>query len=589
MTSDNTVSIFNQASSLMQQGDYANAIKLIYPVVKQYPTFFNGWLLFSRCLYALGHVKEAVDIAQNADNVDPMKNEFEQISLLMEQQDYAAAERVAQKLLKEFGPHPKAYFTLGSIFLKMNMAEEAVTLLERALEYLPSNLSLRKLLADSYAEAGQYRKAIDSLKILTELDECFDTQWLLIARLLKYGQYADVERYCHKALALASGDAEKVSQINLVYGQMLRIVGQRDKSIELIKGSLKANPQNMKAWWALADFKNYSFSKSETQALTALKRSNRQSPSLSPLFFAYAKMRENQSNAEQSMADYRIANACKSTTHFSVEFLEQEYKQRKEAYTSEVLLTQSPPLEGSPLPIFIVGLPRSGSTLVEQMLATHSKIDGTMEQPTLPDVEAAAHRYALKQYGTGLTQALEKFTPKELAWLGERYLSESKIFRSGTSPFFIDKQLFNHRLVGFIHKILPEAVIIDVRRDPFDCAISLFKQYFASGVEFSYDFQDIGATYKAYVDLMDYWHSVIPNRVLTLQYETLVKEPKQELTRILSHIGLKYESDCLQFSQTKRPIHTASSEQVREPLNTRGIGGWRKYEEHVKELFINLF
>ena len=588
MSSDNTFSIYNQASSLVQQSDYANALKLIYPVVKQHPTFFSGWLLFSRCLYALGHVKEAVDIAQNAENVDPMKNEFELISLHMEQQDYAAAERIAQKLLKEFGPHPKAYFTLGNIFLKMNMPEEGVSVLEQALEDLPSNLSLRKLLADSYADAGQYCKTIESLKILTELDECFDTLWLLIVRLLKYGQYEDVEQYCQKALNHASGDAEKVSQINLVYGQMLRIVGQRDKSIELIKGSLEANPQNMEAWWALADFKNYSFSKSEKQALTALKCSNRQSPSLSPLFFAYAKMRENQSNTEQSMTDYRIANACKSTAHFSVEFLEKEYKQRKEAYTSEVLLTQSPPLEGSPTPVFIVGLPRSGSTLVEQMLATHSQIDATMEQPTLPDIEAAAHRYALKQYGTGLTQALKRFTPKELAWLGERYLSESKIFRSGTSPFFIDKQLFNHRLVGFIHKILPKSIIIDVRRDPMDCSISLFKQYFASGVDFSYDFQDIGTTYKAYVDLMDYWHSVLPNRVLTLQYEKLVKEPKQELTRTLRHIGLKYEGECLQFSQTKRPIHTASSEQVREPLNTKGIGGWRKYEAYVKELMISL-
>jgi len=586
MSLDNTVSIYNQASLLVQKGDYANALKLIYPTVKAYPTFFKGWLLFSRCLYALGHVKEAVDIAQNADNVDPMKKEFEQISLLMGQHDYTAAEQVALQILKEFGPHPKAYFTLGRIYLQVNIPEEGIKALEHAVEHLPSNLSIRKLLADSYASAGQYRSTIESLRTLITLDECFDTLWLLITHLLKYGQYEDIEQYCKSALNHAAGDDEKVSQINLVYGQMLRIVGQRDKSIEIIKSSLESNPQNMEAWWALADFKNYPFTEGEMQKLTALTRSNPPSLSASPLYFAFAKMRETQLTPEQSISDYRIANACKSAEHFKVESLKREYEQRQAAYTAEALQTQAPVQKDLPIPIFIVGLPRSGSTLVEQMLATHSKIDGTMEQPTLPDVEAAAQRYAMKQYGVNLIQALERFTPKELLMFGEQYLRESAFFRTGTSPFFIDKQLFNHRLVGFIHKILPEAVIIDVRRDPFDCAISLFKQYFPSGVEFSYDFQNIGTTYNAYTALMDYWHCALPNRVLTVYYETLVTEPEKELTRLFNHIGLHFEDDCLQFSHTKRPIHTASSEQVREPLNTHAVGRWKDYESYIDKSFL---
>lgn len=586
MSSDNTVSIYNQASLLVQKADYANALKLIYPTVKSHPTFFKGWLLFSRCLYAIGHVKEAVDIALNAENVDPMKREFEQISLLMEQQDYSAAEQIALQMLKEFGPHPKAYFTLGRIFLQVNMPEEGIEVLEQAVEHLPSNLSIRKLLSDGYASAGQYSNTIESLKTLTTLDECFDTLWLLITHLLKYGQYEDIEQYCQRALHHAAGDAEKVSQINLVYGQMLRIVGQRDKSIATIKRSLESNPQNMEAWWALADFKNYPFNEGEMQKLNALTRSNPPSLSTSPLYFALAKMRETQVMPEQSISDYRVANACKSAGHFKVESLKREYEQRQAAYTAKALQLQAPIQNDSPTPIFIVGLPRSGSTLLEQMLATHSKIDGTMEQPTLPDVEAAAQRYALKQYGVSLTQALERFTPDELSMFKEQYLRESAIFRSGTAPFFIDKQLFNHRLVGFIHKILPEAVIIDVRRDPFDCAISLFKQYFPSGVEFSYDFQDIGTTYNAYTALMDYWHCALPNRVLTVHYEALVSEPEKELTKIFNHIGLHYENECLQFSHTKRPIHTASSEQVREPLNTNAIGRWSDYELYIDKSFL---
>jgi hypothetical protein len=194
----------------------------------------------------------------------------------------------------------------------------------------------------------------------------------------------------------------------------------------------------------------------------------------------------------------------------------------------------------------------------------------------------------MQRYNLPLTQALDKLTGDELSQLGQAYLDESALFRSKNTDFFIDKQPFNFRLIGFIHKILPHAIVIDVRRNPLDCGFSLYKQYFHSGVEFSYKLNHIGAVYDAYLKIMKHWSNVLPSKVVKLQYETLVNDPEQEIRDLLANVGVQFEERCLHFYQTKRSIHTASSEQVRKPLNKNGIGAWRKVERELLELVRSL-
>ena len=199
-------------------------------------------------------------------------------------------------------------------------------------------------------------------------------------------------------------------------------------------------------------------------------------------------------------------------------------------------------------------------------------------------IERQAQSLCYARDKLGLYEALASFSPEELAELGQSYIDHGSVFRKEGADYFTDKNPFNFRNIGLIHKILPDAVIIDVRRNPMDCGFSLYKQYFSSGVDFSYDLSHIGTFYNAYLKLMSHWHQILPGRVLTLQYEDLINSPEQHIRQLLEHVGVEYESACLNFHETKRNIRTASSEQVRTPINTKGIGSWRRAEKYLAPL-----
>jgi len=234
-----------------------------------------------------------------------------------------------------------------------------------------------------------------------------------------------------------------------------------------------------------------------------------------------------------------------------------------------------------PAPIFIVGLPRSGSTLVEQILASHSSVEGTMELPNILTQVRELDR--LDPRGDGYPERLQELPPARHAASGRRYLAETRPLRSGR-PHFIDKMPNNFSHVALIHLILPRATIIDVRRHPLDACFSTYKQYFAEGQSFGYDLEDLGRYYRCYLALMDHWNSVLPGKVLHVQYEALVKDPEGTIRRLLGHCGLPFESACLNFHQTQRSVRTASAEQVRQPLYSSAVGYWKHFESELEPL-----
>ncbi|NVK57044.1 MAG: sulfotransferase [Alteromonadaceae bacterium] len=584
MSQDLTQSLLTQANTLIAAGKLTDAIKLLYQTVQQHPKFYQGWLLFSRCLFEVGHKKESLQVAQHADNVDPLQQDFQRIQQCMQQNQSDVAADIARQMLNKQAHHPKACFTLASIALANNMPLQSISILEQAVVHMPANLTLRKLLSDSYIKAGYFAKSIVAAKGLAELDECFDTLWALIGLFFKYGQYNELLECCQRANAYSGNDKLKQSQLDLRRGQALRILGRRSESIQYLQSSLQANPHNAEAWWALADFKNYVFSADDQRQLESLLQTNVPEQVKSVAAFALAKLSENTSTPAQTMSLYNNANQLTDSAHYRPELMQNEFAVRMKSYTQEVLSTQASRVNKACVPIFIVGLPRSGSTLIEQMLASHSEIEGTIEQPTLPCIESNAHQYALQHHNAGLSEAIGKFTPEALSHFGQAYIDQGALFRSTNCQFFTDKQPFNFRLIGLIHKILPHAVIIDVRRNPMDCGLSLYKQYFHSGVDFSYNLKHIGATYNAYISLMDHWATVLPGKVLTVQYEALVHSPQKHIAQILQHVGVNYEQDCLNFHNTDRAIHTASSEQVRQPINTKGLGAWEPLAPYLSEL-----
>jgi hypothetical protein len=297
------------------------------------------------------------------------------------------------------------------------------------------------------------------------------------------------------------------------------------------------------------------------------------------LSFALGKALEDRAEYAASFEYYARGNSLKrATARYSIESLERSALQQESVCTADFFAARKG--VGCPRfdPIFIVGLPRAGSTLLEQILASHSQVEGTMELAEIP-------RLALHLSGReGNTEAsrypaiLAELTPESLAQLGEKYLQDTAVFRTSGKPRFIDKMPNNFRHIGLLHLILPNARIIDARREPLACCFSNFKQLFASGQEFTYSLEDLGRYYRAYVRLMSHWDAVLPGKVLRVQHESVVADLEGNVRRVLEFCGLPFEPACLEFWKTARTVRTASSEQVRRPIFREGLDQWRNFE-----------
>lgn len=581
-----TDDFLTNANQLVNNADFPAAIVLLKKALKQQPDFYQGWLLLSKCLFETGYIKESIQVAQHAERFDPLQKAFHQIQVQMQKHAFNDVQVLANMMLSDVPGHPRAIFTLAHLFLIQSQPETSLKLLLQGLQVSPTNLTLRHKLIECHATAGNYLAAIDAATTLVEMDESFDTLWELISLQLKYAQHQDLLNSCDRATKFINNDPIKLSVLEMVRGQTQRIIGERELCIKSLRSSLAANRKNVDSWWALADMKNYQFSEDERTAIEVLLQDNSATQKFkSVATFALAKACESESD---SMALYHQANRLYNTKEFNIHDVKKEFNTRIHTYSKQSLSIQASKVDAQPSVIFIVGLPRSGSTLVEQILASHSQIEGTIEQPTLPSIEKKAQAMCRDKFNADLPSSLSSLTPDDLSELGLAYLSNGKIFRYANKTFFTDKQPFNFRLVGLIHKILPNAKIIDVRRDPLDCGLSLYKQYFPAGVEFSYNLTNIGAFYNAYTYLMNYWETMLPGKVLRVQYEDLVKSPESQIKKLLEYIGVGYEDRCLNFHDTKRTVHTASSEQVREPINTKGIGSGINAQVYLSELIDSL-
>ena len=284
------------------------------------------------------------------------------------------------------------------------------------------------------------------------------------------------------------------------------------------------------------------------------------------------------------MSAYHQANACHPANPFNSTSFEQAIDRITKAFSPETLSIQADKTSKDVTPIFILGLPRSGSTLIEQILASHSHVEGTLELLALPSVKREAHRLCVRNYDGHYLDKISLLQADLLASLGHSYLEKAEFFRKEKAPYFIDKLPHNFEHVGLIHKILPHAIIIDARRNPMDCGYSLYKQYFSAGSGFSYNLQSIGAYYKGYLKLMDHWDAHIPGKVVRFQYEALVRNPTIIIRELLSLIGLSFEESCLNFHKNDRAVRTASSEQVRQPIYSKSFGAWQSVENYLAPL-----
>ncbi|HEV2748378.1 MAG TPA: sulfotransferase [Allosphingosinicella sp.] len=486
--------------------------------------------------------------------------------------DLPVAERILRPHLKSDPFDVAAIRMMAELAARVGRFADAEHLLRRALELAPGFAAARANLATILHRQNRPAEAIEVLDQLLGGDpDNAAHQNLKAAALGRIGGYEEALGLYRELLARFP-DQPKVW---MSYGHVLKTVGRRDESIAAYRRAIAISPGLGEVWWSLANLKTVRLDNDDIAAMTAaLERGKLAEEDRFHLHFALGKAHEDAGRVEESFGHYAEGNRLRrAEIGYDADAISDHVAGSKALFTGEFFARRAGWGCPAPDPIFILGMPRAGSTLVEQMLASHPMVEGTME---LPDIPALVK--GLVASGRDYPDCLDELGPADIAGLGEDYLQRTRIQRKTDRPLFIDKMPNNWAHIGLIRLILPNARIIDARRHPVACCFSNFKQHFARGQGFTYDLEDLGRYYSDYVTLLRHYDEVLPGRVHRVLHEALVDDPEAELRRLLDYLGLPFDEACLRFYENERAVRTASSEQVRRPINREGMDQWRPFE-----------
>lgn len=549
-------------------------------VVAAAPGLDAAWLAYGDVLVDLEKYPDARLAYERARLADPHCRRIEEATAALVAEDRKTAELIFRDILKADSSHVAALCGLAAISLTVSRGGDALRLLRHALKqsaHLP--LAWRGL-CQAMVDLGRLPEAEAAVRRLLKIEAENPKNWVLLGTVCtRLMRQPDALIAFEEAARLNPGEV----RLRLSIGHLHKTLGHRRDCEEAYKACLDLDPSFGEAYWSLADLKTYVFSDTEIARMQALlKGDGGDDVDQAQLHFALGRAFEHKEDYALAFRHYSIANARRrKTVPFDIEVFENKTRRVRDCFDSAFFSRRSGAGWPDRSPIFVVGLPRSGSTLVEQILASHSSVEGTFE---LPNVLTIVREFDHSNpEHDAYPENLRAVPPEQFAMLGRRYLDETAPIRSGR-PHFIDKMPNNFSHVGLIHAMLPNAIIVDARRHPMDSCFSTYKQYFAEGQSFSYDLADLGRYYRCYLSLMDHWDKVLPGKVLHLQYEELVRNPEANIRRLLMHCGLDFEPSCLAFHETKRPVRTASAEQVRQPLYASGIGYWRHFESELEPL-----
>jgi predicted Zn-dependent protease len=493
----------------------------------------------------------------------------------------------AEALLRE---HLKAHPTdiaalrmLAEVAARLRRYAEAQALLERCLQLAPSFDAARHNYATVLNRQGKAAAALSQVEqLLAREPRNPGFRNLKAAVLANLGDYAG-------SAAVYAGVLDEFphqAKVWMSYGHSLKTAGQSAAAIDAYRRAIAAQPTLGEAYWSLANLKTFRFSAADVVAMrAALTRTDLDSEDRLHFEFALGKALEDASAYAESFEHYARGNGLRRAAYpYAADRTSGFVRRARQMFTHEFFAARAGWGVASTDPIFILGLPRAGSTLLEQILASHSQVEGTMELPDMPQIarELAARGAADEQ--AGFFESVAALTATEVRALGERYLEGTRIFRRAGAAHFIDKMPNNWQYVGLIQLLLPQALIIDARRHPLGCALSCFKQHFARGQGFTYDLEDLGRYYRDYVALMAHFDEVLPGRVQRVIYERLVADTEAVVRRLLAGCGLPFEEACLKFYDNERAVRTASSEQVRQPIFNEAVEHWRHYQPWLQPL-----
>jgi tetratricopeptide (TPR) repeat protein len=555
--------------------DAARASNAFEQAVSINPALESSWRALESLYRLRGDIPGAERIAQQLAILQRMPADLVRAAGLVSEDELDAAEPLLHACLQREAEDIEVLRLLSIIAQRRGRMHDAEQWLAKVRTLAPDSIDARSDHALLLLERQKYQQAIEHLDWLIQHEPHNGGHRMLRANA--HAGRGDHEAALHDYECLLDAASEHEAALQVLRGHSLQAVGKKHEAIASYRAAAAARPGFGDAYWSLANLKTDLFDDQEITAMqAALASADLPTTDAIHLHFALGKAWENRAAYSQSWAHYSRGNALKSAqTPYRAGFLEANTQMTRQLFTPAFLAARTSVGCADSSAIFIVGLPRSGSTLIEQILASHSQVEGTQELPLLPRMVEEIQGYP---------QSLATWDAERMRELGQRYLEESREFRHTDRGYFIDKMPNNFRHIGLIHLMLPNAKIIDVRREPMACCVGNFKQLYASGQEFSYDLKSMAHYYTTYLELMRHWDRVLPGQVLRIYHEDVVADIEYSVRRLLSFCGLGFEQACLQFHQTQRTVSTASSEQVRRPIDRDALGQWRHFEPWLSPL-----
>jgi tetratricopeptide (TPR) repeat protein len=560
--------------------DAPRAIEAYERAVQINPALPPAWSMLEGLYRMVGSETQRQAAAAHASKLKSLPPEVITATGMFCEGDLAASEKLIRAFLLRHGDHVEAMRLLARIGVARDILDDAEVLLAAALQMAPDYIELRRDYACVLLDRHKEAEAIAQLDPLLAVDpRNIDYRTLHATATVGLGDHEGGIRGFTGVLADTSPESRLAADLHLSIAHAHKTLGRRAEAIDAYKQAIRIRPNFGDAYWSLANLKTYSFSTEQIAQLEAAESD----PSIEPidryhLCFALGKAYEDRKIYDVSYRFYERGNALKrAESRYRAELLEQNTALQKRICTREFFRERAGYGAPGREPIFILGMPRAGSTLLEQILASHSQVEGTQELANVPRAVLDLQGYNPDLNNPRYPGCLAGMSADQFRGLGEKYLADTQIYRTG-KPYFIDKMPNNFRHLGFIHLILPNAKIIDARREPMACCFGNLKQLYARGQEFVYSVDDIARYYRTYLELMEHWEAVLPGRVLRVHHEDVVDDLEGSVRRILDYCELPFEPECLEFHRTERSIRTASSEQVRQPIFREGLDQWKNYQ-----------
>jgi len=567
-------------------GDEEKAVVHYRQACELNPALIAGWNFLYQ-YFVKNNNKPAADHAlEQINKLKSLPGVLLYIDQILNEGRLGMAEAKCRAFLKEHPTHTYAMSLLSEIANRLGYFDDAEFLLEKAVEFKPDDGDLRMKYASILRKKQKFAKTMEQVNILCDkYPDNLNYQAQKASEIMQNGDHEEAISLLDDILSKNPYNFSTLTS----KGHAQKTLGRTDQAIQSYQSAYQIKPDHGEAFFSLANLKTYSFSDSELDSMRQqVGRVDLSLRDKAYFHFALAQGCEVKGEYDEAFFHLERGNRIKNDqSQYSIERMEKELQAQIDVCNETFFEDLGKGGHGTKDPIFILGLPRAGSTLIEQILASHSMIDGTLELPNILSIAQSLRGDDIYGKLGNYPKSMESLTLQQREALGGGYIEDTRMHRQD-APMFTDKMPNNFRHIGLIHLIMPNAKIIDARRYSLDCCFSMFKQLFAQGQEFSYGLAEAGSYYKSYVRLMDHWNRVLPNKILRVNNEDIIEDLEGQVRRMLEFLELPFEEECISFYETDRSVRTASSEQVRRPINKEGMERWKPYSRNLQPLLNHL-